>query len=63
MDHTFHSETAKNAVGAAAKPPPKKSFGRNSGFTHKFNSASKNKKSFSKNNKTGNRFKQRPRRE
>ncbi|MFC1648116.1 DEAD/DEAH box helicase [Nanoarchaeota archaeon] len=23
MDHTFHSETAKNAVGAAAKPPPK----------------------------------------
>ena len=32
MDHTFHSESAKNAVGAAAKPPPKqrRSFSRNS---------------------------------
>jgi len=31
MDHTFHSETAKNAVGAAAKPPPRnrKSFSKN----------------------------------
>jgi ATP-dependent RNA helicase RhlE len=30
-DHTFHSEKAKNAVGAAAKPPPKqkRSFSRN----------------------------------
>ena len=30
MDHTFHSERAKNAVGAAAKPPPrqKRSFSR-----------------------------------
>src|SRR3989338_9035191 len=27
MDHTLHSETAKNAVGAAAKPPLKKSSG------------------------------------
>ena len=61
MDHTFHSETAKNAVGAAAKPPPKKSFSRNSKFKHKSNSASKNKKSFSKNNKTGNKFKRKPR--
>ena len=31
MDHTFHSESAKNAVGAAAKPPPRqrRSFSRN----------------------------------
>ena len=40
MDHTFHSEIAKNAVGAAAKPPPKKTFRKRSG--------SKNKKQFSK---------------
>ena len=57
MDHTFHSETAKNAVGATAKPPPKKAFGRNSRFKHKSNSWSKNKKSFSKHAKFGNRFK------
>jgi len=30
MDHTFHSESAKNAIGAAAKPPPKQQFDRNS---------------------------------
>ncbi len=60
MDHTFHSETAKNAVGAAAKPLPKKSFGRNSRSKPK--SASKSRKPFSKNNKTGNKFKHRPRR-
>jgi ATP-dependent RNA helicase RhlE len=32
MDHKFHSETAKNAVGAAAKPPPKnrRRFSKNS---------------------------------
>jgi ATP-dependent RNA helicase RhlE len=39
MDHTFHSESAKNAVGAAAKPPPKqrRSFSRKSkqGTRHK----------------------------
>ncbi|MDP3990371.1 MAG: DEAD/DEAH box helicase [archaeon] len=28
MDHTFHSETARNAVGAASKPPPKKNNAR-----------------------------------
>ena len=28
MDHTFHSETAKNASGAAARPPPRKQFSR-----------------------------------
>jgi ATP-dependent RNA helicase RhlE len=26
MDHDFHSESAKNATGTAAKPPPKKNF-------------------------------------
>jgi ATP-dependent RNA helicase RhlE len=30
MDHNFHSETAKTATGLAAKPPPRRSFGRNS---------------------------------
>ena len=39
MDHTFHSESAKNAVGAVAKPPPrqKRSFSKNSkqGTRHK----------------------------
>jgi ATP-dependent RNA helicase RhlE len=49
MKHSFHSETAKNAVGAAAKPPPKQrgSF------------RSKGKKSFSKNFKPKHRFKRR----
>jgi ATP-dependent RNA helicase RhlE len=28
VKHKFHSETAKNAVGLAAKPPPKKQFSR-----------------------------------
>lgn len=51
MDHIFHSETAQNAVGAAAKPPSKKSSGRNSRFKHKSNFRSKNKKLFSKNAK------------
>ena len=27
MDHDFHSEVAKNATGAAARPPPR-SFGK-----------------------------------
>jgi len=56
MDHTFHSEAAKNAVGEAAKPPPRKAFVRRSRFKHKFSSAPKNKKSFS-NAKPRNRFK------
>ena len=49
IDHTFHSETAKNAVGAAAKPAPKQrgSF------------RSKSKKSFSKKFKPKHRFKRR----
>lgn len=29
IDHSFHSEIAKNAVGQAAKPAPRKSFSRN----------------------------------
>ncbi|MBT5343251.1 DEAD/DEAH box helicase [Candidatus Woesearchaeota archaeon] len=52
MDHTFHSETAKNAVGTAAKPPPRKSFGRGSRSKHK--SASR---PFSRNGNSGNKFK------
>ena len=28
MDHAFHSKTAQNAVGAAARPPPRKQFSR-----------------------------------
>ena len=49
MDHTFHSETAKNAVGTAAKPPPRKSFGRGT----RSRASSRNKKPFSKNNQSG----------
>ncbi|MBU0615874.1 MAG: ATP-dependent helicase, partial [Nanoarchaeota archaeon] len=51
MDHSFHSETAKNAIGAAAKPPPKRSF-------HRSNSATR--RPFS--NRSGNRFNHRPKR-
>ncbi|MCK5026381.1 MAG: ATP-dependent helicase, partial [Nanoarchaeota archaeon] len=53
MDHAFHSETAKNAVGSAAKPAPKRSFGKNSRFKSKskYKSSSKNKKSYPKNAK------------
>tara|TARA_Y100000310_G_scaffold328540_1_gene396829 strand:- start:2472 stop:3719 length:1248 start_codon:yes stop_codon:yes gene_type:complete len=40
MDHKFHSESAKNAVGSAAKPPPRKTF-------RKRRSGSRNKKQFS----------------
>ncbi|MBL7056306.1 DEAD/DEAH box helicase [Candidatus Woesearchaeota archaeon] len=61
MEHAHHSETAKNAVGAAARPPPKKSFSRNSRFKQKSGFTSKNKKSFSKNYKS-NRFKRSPKR-
>ena len=53
MDHTFHSETAKNAVGTAAKPPPRKSFGRGSRSKHK----SASRKPFSRNGNSGNKFK------
>ena len=57
MDHSFHSETAKNAVGTAAKPPPRKPFGRNPRFKPRSNSRPRNRSSFSRNNKPGNRFK------
>jgi ATP-dependent RNA helicase RhlE len=30
LEHKFHSETAKNATGTAARPPPRKSFQRHS---------------------------------
>ncbi len=52
MDHKFHSEAAKNAVGAAAKPPPKKPFVRRfkskegtgpKGGNSKYNSKPKNR--------------------
>ena len=56
MDHTFHSETAKNASGAAAKPPPKRPYGRNSGFKRKFNSGSKSRRPFSKSDKARDKF-------
>jgi|SaaInlStandDraft_4_1057021.scaffolds.fasta_scaffold00068_22 ATP-dependent RNA helicase RhlE len=55
MDHKFHSESAKNAVGAAAKPLPRKQFNRNSRFKGK--SGSKNKKSFSKSNSSRTKYK------
>ena len=37
MDHAFHSETAKNAIGAAAKPAPKnnRSFSKNAKFKNR----------------------------
>ncbi|MBU0615622.1 MAG: DEAD/DEAH box helicase [Nanoarchaeota archaeon] len=57
MDHTFHSETAKNAVGAAAKPPPKRQSGRNHRFKYKPGHGSKNKNTFSRNDRSGSRFK------
>ncbi|MFC1723628.1 DEAD/DEAH box helicase [Nanoarchaeota archaeon] len=46
MDHSFHSETAKNATGAAAKPPPKKPFIRRVGRR-----PTSNKKPFSRSGK------------
>ena len=60
MDHTFHSETAKNAVGEAAKPSPKKPFYSNFKHNSRSNYRSKTKRPFS----TGSRkrFKRRPRR-
>ncbi len=61
MDHTFHSETAKNAVGEAAKPPPKKPFRGNSRFKNRPSSAPKNKKPFSRNVQPRNRFRRSPR--
>ncbi len=53
MDHEFHSEAAKNAVGVAAKPPPRKSFGRKSKFKHRSSNNSGNRsKSNSRNNRS-----------
>ncbi|MCH8329204.1 MAG: C-terminal helicase domain-containing protein [Nanoarchaeota archaeon] len=37
MDHTFHSETAKNAVGIAAKPLTNKPFYKNARFRSRKN--------------------------
>ncbi len=54
MNHELHSEAAKNATGTAAKPPSRKSFGRNYRFKHKSNSAPKNKRSFYRSNKSRN---------
>ena len=56
MDHAFHSEAAKNAVGAAAKPLPRKAFGGNSRSKHGSSPASKNRKPFSRNARSGNRY-------
>ena len=53
MDHTFHSENAKNATGTAARPAPR-NFGRHSRGRSRSNSNSGNRKSFSKG---GGRFK------
>jgi len=53
MDHTFHSESAKNATGVAARPPPR-NFGRGFRGKSRSNSNSGNRKSFSKG---GGRFK------
>ncbi len=51
MNHTFHSKIAQDAVGAAAKPPPKnrRSFSRNTKYGDRPKTTSKNKKPFSKN--------------
>ncbi len=53
MDHTFHSENAKNATGTAARPAPR-NFGRGFRGRSRSNSNSGNRKSFSKG---GGRFK------
>ena len=60
MDHALHSDAAQNATGAAAKPPPKKSFrrgsrsGRNSGGSSRGNfKPSRNRQS--SNNQSGHR--------
>ncbi len=42
MDHSFHSESAKNAVGAAAKPPPK----RRRSFSRKPKQGARHKRSY-----------------
>ncbi len=56
-NHTFHSEIAQNAVGAAAKPAPKnkRQFSRNAKYGDGPKNTQKNKKPFSKNVKSGNR--------
>jgi len=60
MDHSFHSEKAKNATGAEARPPPKKPFSRGSGFRSR--GGPKGKKSFSKGARPGSKFKRGPKR-
>jgi hypothetical protein len=57
MDHAYHSEFAKNATGADAKPPPKKPFVRNSRRKFSDNTGSKKKKGFLKGSKSGHKFK------
>ncbi|NQV00311.1 MAG: DEAD/DEAH box helicase [Parcubacteria group bacterium] len=42
MEHSLHSETARSATGAAAKPPTKNNFRRNSRSNYKSRSNSKN---------------------
>ncbi len=61
MNHTFHSEIAQNAVGAAAKPTPKnkRSFSKNTKYKNIPKIAPKNKRSFSGNAKYKNRPKRR----
>ncbi|MFC1740982.1 DEAD/DEAH box helicase [Nanoarchaeota archaeon] len=55
MDHDFHSETAKNAVGAAAKPPPRKPFVRNARSGDRHKPSSRSKRPFSRTTKSGAR--------
>ena len=42
MEHSLHSETARSATGAAAKPPTKNNFRRNSRSNYKSRSNSNN---------------------
>jgi ATP-dependent RNA helicase RhlE len=46
VDHEFHSEAAKNATGAAAKPPPKNQRKFYKKFKHKRSSNNKHKPRF-----------------
>jgi len=59
MDHSFHSETAKNATGAAAKPPPRgrNSFSRNHRSKNRSRSPSKRRGSSSRGNRSNNHSK------
>ena len=64
MAHELHSEKAKNATGAAAKPAPKNNRRQSRNSTYKKKSPQNNKKSFSKktNNSGNNKFRRRFRR-